>query len=169
MAGGGAPRLLLRAATTADAAEIEAIYAPIVRDTPISFETEPPTVAEIERRIAATLPRYPYLVAESDGRFAGYAYASEHRARLAYRTSADVTVYVAADMRGRGIGRALYEALLPDLAGRGYHLATAGITLPNAASVALHEAVGFTRAGVFTEVGYKLGAFHDVGWWQRLL
>lgn len=155
--------------TTADAPDIHAIYAPIVRDTPISFETEPPTVAEIERRITATLPRYPYVVAESDGRFAGYAYASEHRARLAYQTSADVTVYVAPQMRGRGIGRALYEALLPDLAGRGFHLATAGITLPNAASVALHEAVGFTKAGVFTEVGYKLGAFHDVGWWQRIL
>ena len=155
--------------TTADAPDIHAIYAPIVRNTPISFETEPPTVAEIERRITATLPRYPYLVAESDGRFAGYAYASEHRARLAYQTSADVTVYVSDQTRGRGIGRALYEALLPDLAGRGFHLATAGITLPNAASVALHEAVGFTKAGVFTEVGYKLGAFHDVGWWQRIL
>ena len=166
---GGAPRLLLRAVTTADAPDIHAIYAPIVRNTPISFETEPPTVAEIERRITATLPRYPYLVAESDGRFAGYAYASEHRARLAYQTSADVTVYVSDQTRGRGIGRALYEALLPDLAGRGFHLATAGITLPNAASVALHEAVGFTKAGVFTEVGYKLGAFHDVGWWQRIL
>lgn len=164
-----APDVVLRPATPADAAAIQAIYAPIVRETPISFETEPPDVAEIERRITATLPRYPYLVAERGGRFAGYAYASEHRARLAYRTSADVTVYVAADARGGGVGRALYEALLPDLAARGYHLATAGITLPNAASVGLHEAVGFRKVGVFTEVGFKLGAFHDVGWWQRLL
>lgn len=163
------PETIIRDATTADAPPIQAIYAPIVRDTAIAFETEVPTVAEMAARIEATLKTHVYLAAEREGRLVGYAYASQHRTRAAYQTSVDVTVYVHEGARGLGVGRALYEALLPRTAARGFHAAFAGITLPNAGSVALHEAVGFRPVGVYREVGFKLGAWRDVGWWQRLL
>lgn len=159
----------LRAATAADAPEIAAIYAPIVTQTPISFEIEPPSVAEMAARIEATRATYPYLVAVGDGTVVGYAYASAHRARAAYATSVDVTCYVAEAGRRQGIGRALYGQLLAEVATAGYHAAVAGITLPNAASVGLHEAMGFRAVGVFREIGFKLGRFHDVGYWHRLL
>ena len=159
----------IRSATAADAASILAIYAPIVRDTIISFETEVPTAAEIAHRIDATLKTYPFLVAEMRGAIAGYAYAGEHRARAAYRWSVDVTVYVAAPARRSGVGRALYARLLPMLAQQQFHAAFAGIALPNPASVGLHEAMGFTPVGIYREVGFKFGRWHDVGWWQRLL
>jgi len=159
----------IRSATAADAASILAIYAPIVRETIISFETEVPTVAEIAHRIDTTLKTYPFLVAELRGALVGYAYASEHRARSAYRWSVDVTVYVAGQARRSGVGRALYGRLLPMLAQRRFHAAFAGITLPNPASVGLHEAVGFVPVGIYRGVGYKNGAWHDTGWWQRSL
>ena len=159
----------IRSAITADAPAIQAIYAPIVRDTVISFETEIPTVQEIAQRIDDTLSTHPYLVAEIDGVVAGYAYASQHRSRPAYRWSADVTVYVAAEARRSGLGRALYGRLLPMLTEQQFHAAFAGIALPNPASVGLHEAMGFTPVGVYREVGYKFGRWCDVGWWQRLL
>ena len=113
--------------------------------------------------------RYPYLVADREGTVLGYAYASEHRSRAAYRISVDVTCYVAGTARRAGVGRALYGALIGSLAQAGFHSAHAGITLPNEASVGLHEAMGFCKVGVYREVGYKLGAYHDVGWWQRML
>jgi len=161
---------LIRPATTADAAAIAAIYAPIVADTAISFEEEVPDAAEMARRIESlTADGFPYLAAERDGTVLGYAYGSLHRSRAAYRWSADVSVYVDAATRGEGIGRALFGALLPALKAAGYHAAFAGITLPNRSSIGLHEAMGFTKVGVYREVGYKLGAWHDVGWWQRLL
>lgn len=159
----------VREATPADAPEIQAIYAPFVSDTAISFEEIVPDAAEMGRRIAAILPHYPYLVAEEAGAVIGYAYASQHRTRAAYRWSVDVTIYLAERARGRGVGRALYTPLLAAAAARGYHAAFAGIALPNAASVGLHEAMGFTPVGIYREVGYKFGRWHDVGWWQRLL
>ncbi|WP_231568073.1 MULTISPECIES: arsinothricin resistance N-acetyltransferase ArsN1 family B [Sphingomonadaceae] len=152
-----------------DAPAVQAIYAPYVTSTTISFEDVPPDIVEIERRIAAILPRYPYLVAEEDGRIVGYAYASEHRTRAAYRTSVDVTVYVAPGAQRRGVARCLYARLLPAAASLGYHAAFAGIALPNDASVALHEVMGFELVGIYREVGRKFDAWHDVGWWQRLL
>ena len=161
--------LAVRPARLGDAAAIQAIYAPIVADTAISFEIEPPSVAEMERRIVATLERYPYLVAERDGALLGYAYGGEHRSRAAYRVSVDVTCYVAPVARRQGVGRALYGVLLATLSDAGFHSAHAGITLPNPGSVGLHEAMGFEKVGVYREVGYKLGAYHDVGWWQRML
>jgi len=161
--------LKIRVAETADAAAIQAIYAPIVRETAISFEDEPPTVAEMARRIQDTLAVYPYLVAEDGGRLLGYVYASPHRARAAYRWSVDVTAYVAEGARRGGVGRALYSALLDTLTRQGFHSAYAGIALPNDASVALHEAVGFEALGVYREVGFKHGRWHDVGWWRRAL
>ncbi len=152
-----------------DAPSVQAIYAPYVTDTTVSFEEVPPDIMEVARRIAAILPRYPYLVAEEDGRIVGYAYASEHRTRAAYRTSVDVTVYVAPGAQRSGVARRLYSQLLPAAASLGYHAAFAGIALPNQASVGLHEAMGFEPIGIYREVGRKFDAWHDVGWWQRLL
>ncbi len=164
-----APILEIRLATIEDAAAVAAIYAPIVAGTPISFEETPPSIEEMAQRIAATRKTYPYLVADVAGAVIGYAYAGAHRARPAYRWSVDVSVYVADSARGKGAGKALYGDLLNRLEAAGYHAAFAGITLPNAASVALHEAVGFTHLGIYREVGFKFGQWHDVGWWQRLL
>ena len=159
----------IRAATTEDAAGVQAIYAPIVTETAISFEEEPPTVAEMAARMAATMAGYPYLAATRDRRIVGYAYASALRPRAAYRFSAEVTIYVARDAHRGGVGRRLYSALLSELTRRGFHAAFGGIALPNAASVGLHEAMGFKPLGVYREVGYKFARWHDVGWWQRLL
>jgi phosphinothricin acetyltransferase len=166
---GNTPALNIRSANIGDAAAIRAIYAPIVADTTISFEDIPPSVEEIARRIDSTLKAYPYLVADHDGEVVGYAYASEHRTRSAYRYSVDVAVYVAPGARRTGVGRRLYEPLLAGITSRGYHAAFAGIALPNPASVALHEAFGFTHLGTYREVGFKFGRWLDVGWWQRVL
>ncbi len=159
----------LRRATARDAAGVQAIYAPVVRDTVISFELEPPTVAEIERRIVAVTRDFPWLVWEEEGAVAGYAYASRHKERFAYQWSVDVSAYVHADHRGRGIGKRLYTHLLELLRERGFYNAYAGITLPNDASVALHESVGFAPFALYREVGFKRGAWHDVGWWRLRL
>ncbi len=163
------PAQTIRIARPADAAAITAIYAPIVRDTAISFETEPPAVPEMAARVTATLEDYPWLVATSGGDFAGYAYAGRHRARAAYRWSVDVTVYVAEAARRSGVGTALYRELMAILRRQGFRAAFAGIALPNPASVALHEAVGFEPVGIYRDVGFKLGRWRDVGWWRLAL
>jgi len=159
----------VRLAELRDAAGVQAIYAPIVATTAISFELEPPTVAEMARRMAGTTPAYPWLVAEDQGRLAGYAYASQHRTRAAYRWCVDVSAYVDPDWQRRGVGRSLYTALVAVLELQGYREAFAGIALPNPASVGLHHALGFVPVGVYRRVGWKLGTWHDVGWWQRSL
>ena len=156
----------IRLANPSDAEGILAIYAPIVLDTVISFELEPPTLQQMRERIAATLPTLPWLIAESDHGIQGYAYASRHRERAAYQWSVDVSVYVAEGVRGKGLGRALYAPLLGILKDLGYYSALAGIVLPNAASVGLHEAMGFQPVGIYRRIGFKLGAWRDVGWWQ---
>lgn len=161
--------MIIRSAQVEDAEAIRAIYAPIVETTTISLEEVAPDLEEMARRIAAISKDYPFLVAEREGGVIGYAYASQHRTRSAYRTSVDVAVYAHQSARGQGVGRALYDQLLPQAARRGYHAAFAGIALPNHASVALHEAVGFEPVGTYREVGYKLGRWLDVGWWQRRL
>lgn len=161
--------MLIRPARIEDAEAIQAIYAPIVATTTISFEEVPPDTAEIAHRIETVSKVYPYLVAERDGRLLGYAYASQHRTRAAYRTSVDVAIYADANARRTGVGRALYGELLPQAAKAGFHAAFAGIALPNPASVALHEALGFTPVGVYREVGQKFGQWLDVGWWQKIL
>lgn len=152
-----------------DAARCAAIYHPFVTDGWTSFEIDPPDPAEMERRIADYGASHAWLVALSDDLVAGYAYGSPHRTRSAYGSSCDVAVYVDPVFARRGAGRALYEHLLPLLAGKGQHAAFAGIALPNAGSIALHEAMGFTPVGVYREVGWKCGGWRDVGWWQRLL
>lgn len=159
----------VRLAQPRDAAGVQAIYAPIVGSTAISFEVEAPTVAEMARRIARSMPGHPWLVAEDQGHLAGYAYAGPFRSRPAYRWSVEVTAYVHPDWWRRGVGRSLYTALLAVLALQGYRQACGGITLPNPASVGLHQALGFVPVGVHRSVGWKLGAWHDVGWWQRSL
>ena len=161
--------MTIRLASPDDAGWIADIYAPYVRDTVISFELTPPSAEEMAKRIETTLQTYPWLVAEEGGLPLGYAYASQHRSRAAYQWSCDVSVYVAPAAQGRKVGTRLYEQLLDMLAGQGFRNAFAGIALPNAASIALHERLGFEHLGTYTAVGYKLGAWHDVGWWQKQL
>jgi phosphinothricin acetyltransferase len=159
----------LRFATEDDALAISTIYSPVVRGTAISFEVEPPSVEEMVRRIAKITAAYPWLVCEEAGAIQGYAYASQHRERAAYQWSVDVSVYVHEDWRGKRIGRALYTSLFAMLRSLGYVNVYAGITLPNPASVGLHEAMGMAPIGVYPHTGYKLGEWHDVGWWRGLL
>ncbi len=159
----------IRLATEADAAQMLAIYAPFVRESPITFEVVPPSVEEFGTHVADTLESLPWLVCDADGVVLGYAYAAAHRPREAYQWSADCSVYVDADHRGRGVGRALYTSLFAGLRSLGYYNVYAGITLPNGPSVALHEAFGFVAVGVYRSVGYKMGAWHDVGWWELAL
>lgn len=161
--------LEIRVAAPSDGEAVAAIYAPIVRDTAISFEIEPPTVSELAQRIAKTLPAYPWLVAERDGQVIGYAYAGKHRDPGAYRWSVNVSIYVDKGARRQGVGRALYERLIAILKAQGFHSAYAGIALPNAASVGLHEAVGFKPIGLYKEVGFKHGQWRDTGWWRLTL
>ena len=161
---------LIRPADPArDAAACAAIYAPFVTGNWVSFELEPPGPEDMAGRIARYGASHAWLVAELGGAVAGYAYGSPHRERAAYASSCDVAVYVDPALARQGIGRALYATLLPLLADKGCHAAFAGIALPNAGSIGLHEAMGFTPVGVYREVGWKMGGWRDVGWWQRLL
>jgi len=161
--------IIVRVAEPGDAGAVAAIYAPIVRDTAISFETEPPTPETMGARIEATLPSHPWLVAVRAGEVVGYAYASEHAQRGAYRWSVNVTAYLAGAARRQGVGRRLYGSLIPVLKAQRFRSAFAGIALPNDASVGLHEAVGFEPLGVYQQVGFKLGSWRDVGWWRLAL
>jgi L-amino acid N-acyltransferase YncA len=165
----GSSSAIIRLATERDAEQVAAIYAPNVTDAIVSFETEAPSAEEMRRRIEGTLERFPWLVCERHGRLLGYAYAGAHRSRAAYRWSVDVSAYVHKGERRTGVGRALYTSLISALALQGFYNAYAGITLPNPASVGLHEAVGFRPVGVYRGVGYKFGAWHDVGWWHLAL
>jgi len=162
-----ADALIVRSATPGDAGAIADIYAPYVLQTPITFEIDPPDAAEMRDRIADTMERFPWLVAEEDERVLGYAYATSFRTRAAYRWIVETTVYVAQDQARRGIGRRLYAPLLDRLAEQGFCSAIGVIALPNDASVAIHEAMGFTYRGTYEQVGYKLDRWHDVGLWQR--
>ena len=165
-ASGNGSTTSIRLATEHDAEQVAAIYEPNVTDTTISFELDPPTADEMRRRIEGTLERYPWLVCERQGRVLGYAYAGAHSSRPAYQWSVDVSVYVHEEARRRGVGRALYTSLIAALNLQGFYNAYAGATLPNPASVGLHESVGFRPVGVYRGVGYKLGAWHDVVWWH---
>lgn len=156
----------IRLATPADAAVLSEIYRPYVTDSAISFEESPPSNAEMAGRVAKTLARFPWLVAEAGGPVIGYAYAGEHRLRAAYRWSVEVSVYVAITAQRTGVGRALYTKLFALLRLQKYVNAYAGITLPNPASVGFHEALGFEPVGVYQGIGFKFGRWHDVGWWQ---
>jgi phosphinothricin acetyltransferase len=157
----------IRPATEADAAQIQAIYAPIVQETHISFEYEVPSVEEIAGRIRGKLVKYPWLVAvRPDGLILGYAYAGQWRERTAYSWVAETTIYTHAEARRGGVARGLYTALLGALRVQGYCQAIAGVSLPNEASVRFHESMGFIYAGNFAKVGYKFGRWIDVAFWQ---
>jgi L-amino acid N-acyltransferase YncA len=159
-----------RAATPDDAAAIAEIYAPFVTRSAVSFETEPPGEAAIRARIESGGDLYPWLVGESDdGRLLGYAYAARFRDRPAYRFAVETSVYLRAEAAGRGLGRGLYAHLLEILERQSFTQAIAAITLPNEASVRLHEKLGFERAGTYRHVGWKFDEWHDVGLWQRPL
>jgi L-amino acid N-acyltransferase YncA len=153
-----------------DAPAIAAIYAPFVRDTAITFESEVPDAAEIGTRIRALNGIYPWFVAvDGEDRPNGYAYATAFRTRHAYRFTVETTVYVDPAAQGRGVGRMLYDRLIGTLTRQGFAQAIGVIAGQNAASVRLHEAAGFALNGVYRNVGYKLGQWHDVGLWQRAL
>ena len=156
----------LRLAVPDDASGVLDIYAPLVSDTIVSFEERVPGVAEMARRIEQTLRRWPWIVAEAEGAVAAYAYATEFRARPAYRWSCEVSVYVGEAWRRQRLGLRLYEQLFLLLRRQGYRMAYAAIALPNPASVALHEQLGFAPVGVFPAAGRKHGAWIDVGWWS---
>jgi L-amino acid N-acyltransferase YncA len=161
--------LLRHAEPHRDGAGCAAVYAPYVSEGVASLEETAPTPQEMSERIERHSARHPWLVAEAAGEVLGYAYGSRHHERCAYRWAADVAVYVGARHHRRGVGRALYGALLPLLARQGMYVVCAGVTLPNDASVALHESVGFKPVGVYRRVGWKFGAWWDVGWWQLQL
>lgn len=158
--------MLIRVATERDAEAVAAIYAPYVLETVISFEDRPPSAGEMAGRIGQTLRTHPFLVGEREGRVVGYAYAGPHGGREAYRWSANVSVYVGRAAQRGGVGRALYAELIGALRRQGLHSLFAGIALPNAGSVGLHEAMGFEHLGTYREVGFKHGAWHDVGYWR---
>jgi phosphinothricin acetyltransferase len=158
--------LIRPASPTRDAEAIAGIYAPYVTDTVVSFEDMAPTPAAMAERIARLTETHAWLVAEAGGEILGYAYACPHRERAAYQWATEVTVYVDPRHQRRGAGRALYKVLFERLAERGYRIALAVIALPNDASVGLHEACGFRLVGVYRGIGFKLGEWWDVGWWQ---
>ena len=132
----------------------------------ISLEEAAPTESEMAARIAKHSRHHAWLLAELDGEPVGFAYGSQHRERAAYRWAADVSVYIDRRAHRQGIGRMLYGQLLETLTDLGYYVACAGITLPNEASVGIHEALGFERVGVYKNIGFKNGEWWDVGWWQ---
>ncbi|MFZ0039669.1 MAG: arsinothricin resistance N-acetyltransferase ArsN1 family B [Solirubrobacteraceae bacterium] len=152
-----------------DGAACAAIYAPSVTEGAASFELRAPDAQEFADRIRIISKEFPWLVAETDDEVVGYAYGGRHRERAAYRWTTDVTVYISPNHHRRGVGRALYEALLELLRRQGFYQACAGIALPNDASVGLHESLGFAPVGVYRDIGYKLGEWRSVGWWQLTL
>jgi L-amino acid N-acyltransferase YncA len=160
---------MIRIAHADDAAAVHDIYTPSVLDGVATFETELPGVDAMRERILGRLKQYPWLVWEEHGRVLAYAYASRFRERAAYDWIAETSIYVHADARRRGIARRLYDALLDAMKLQGLNQAVGVITLPGEVSVAMHEAMGFTPAGVWRSSGYKLGQWWDVGVWQKEL
>lgn len=157
----------IRPATAADAAAIQAVYAPIVRDTHISFEVDPPSKEEIRRRIEAAL--VPWLVRERGEEIVGFASSGPFRARAAYRWTAEASIYVAESARRRGVGRDLGETILERLRSDGYRSAIGLVALPNPASEGLLKSLGFRPVGILCDAGFKLDRWWDVQLWQRTL
>lgn len=160
---------MIRQATPEDAAAILKIYAPYCANTVISFESAAPSEDQMKARIAESNSKHLWLVDDEDDGIYAYAYAGPHRDRDAYRWSVDTSVYVDSSKHRAGVGTRLYTRLVVELRERGYYNAFAGITLPNQASVSLHEKLGFKKVGVYHNVGYKMGKWHDVGWWHLVL
>ncbi len=161
--------IAIRGAAADDAAAIAAIYAPFVTSGTVSFETDAPDTRQMRARMAASEGYYPWLVAtngEAEGGVIGYAYAGLFRDRPAYRYVVETSIYMSGSVHGQGTGRLLYDALIDTLRTQGFTQAIGVISLPNDASISLHESVGFRRGGVYREVGYKQGRWIDVGFWQ---
>lgn len=165
----GEMNMIIRPVRKTDAVDILEIYTPYITDTVITFETAIPSLEEFINRIENIKKQYPYLVCEIDGKVVGYAYASKHRERAAYKYSVDVSVYVAPKYHRQGIGKALYTQLFKVLKAYNYYTAYASITLPNEKSIGLHKAFGFTEIGVFHNAGYKKGRWLDVIWLEKPL
>lgn len=164
------PGLNIRAASAADGEALARIYNPYIRDTVVTFEEEPLSGSAMAARVAeVAVLSLPWLVAERAGRVLGYAYATRWKTRASYRYSSETAVYLEPGQSGNGYGYQLYGAMLEALSAAGIHAAIGGIALPNAASVALHEKLGFAKVAQFPEVGFKLGRWVDVGYWQKLL
>ena len=159
----------VRIAKETDAGRMLSIYAPVVLQTAVSFEYEVPSEESFVARINHCLQKFPWIVCEVDDRLAGYVYASTHREREAYQWTCECSVYLHEDFRGKGIGQSLYEILFEILAGQGFVNLYAGITLPNEASVKLHEKCGFEFFALYDNIGYKFNRWHKVGWWKRQL
>lgn len=160
---------MIRLATPADAAEILAIYAPFIRDTSLTFEMDVPAEPDFAARIGSYLLNWPWLVTEQEGKIAGYAYASRYRERAGYQWCAECSVYMHPDFMKRGLAARLYRTLFSILRIQGYMNVYAVINLPNDASVNFHERMGFRYFATYEKVGYKLGKWKDVGWWQLQL
>jgi phosphinothricin acetyltransferase len=156
----------VRSATVADAAGVLAIYAPVVIETAISFEFEPPGIEEFAERMMSVMRDDPWLVTEDNGMITGYAYATPFRSRAAYSQTRETSAYIHPDYHRRGLGRVLMVAVIDELVSRGVHRVVAGATLPNPGSAALHESLGFRYVGTFHEVGRKFDTWHDVGFWE---
>lgn len=161
--------MIIRLAAASDAEQILNIYAPYVKNTVISFETEVPTREDMESRIGHSQEKHVWIVLEENNEILGYAYSSKHRERSAYRWSVDVSVYIKEGFHRRGIGKVLYTSLLEIIKCQGYCNVYAGICLPNEKSVGIHEYFGFRKIAHYSRVGYKLGNWHDVGWWELFL
>ena len=159
---------MIRGGTTDDATAIAEIYNHYVRETVVTFEETQVSAAEMAQRIADVGACFPWLVWDDEG-VVGYAYASAWKTRSAYRFSVETTIYLAPGHDGRGIGSQLYRALLAELKTRSVHTVIGGVALPNPASIALHEKLGFRKIAHFAEVGWKLGRWVDVGYWQLIL
>lgn len=156
----------IRLATAKDAESILKIYEPYILNTSFTFETEPPSVPAFAERINEYLKSWPWLVCEINGMIAGYAYAGKHRERAAYQWCVESSIYIHDDFQKAGVGKALYAALIEILKKQGFRNVYAVINLPNEKSVAFHESFGFTYFATYEKVGYKLGKWKNVGWWQ---
>lgn len=160
---------IIRMAMPSDSGAILKIYAPYIKNTAVSFETEIPSAAEFARRIEGIIEKYPYLVYQIDGEIAGYAYASEHRERSAYLYDIDVSIYVSPQYHGTGAAYKLYDCLFTVLKELGYYNAYAAYTVPNEKSRRFHEKFGFTLIGTHHKTGYKFGKWHDVVWLEKTI
>lgn len=161
--------IIIRSATPEDTTKMLHIYTPFVRDTAVTFEVIPPTPDEFRERVLNIQQSFPWLVCMYDGILAGYAYAASHRSRIAYQWTKELSVYIDPDYRKMRIATGLYTSLIEIIKIQGIMTCLAGITLPNLASVAFHEKMGFTKVGVYHKVGYKYGLYRDAGWWELFI
>ena len=162
-------KLVVREARPDDGEAVSRIYAPYVVETPYTFEEQVPDAREMSQRIDDILTKYPYLIAELDGRVVGYAYGTAFRPRASYRWSVEIAVYLDKTCHRRGLGRTMCNILFPLLQAQRFAVVYASITIPNPPSIGLFESLGFVRNGIFHAVGFKLGAWHDVGYWEKQL